>query len=148
MSIITDIKAGITGLTATYLGAEFKALEYVEDIAANNFRQISKGYAVRDIDGVETEGVNRSVTMNHNFEIAISDQYVQTSVNDSKLVLVKNDLLSKGLDLYKIMINEKAGAPSVVMNVLGLQLPEYELDDEAKVIVQRIRFNIIYRFGL
>lgn len=148
MTTLNDIKQGIITRTQFVLGSTYKPFPHVEDIAANNWNQVTKGFAVKSVSGNETSGVNKAYTMSHSYEVAISDQFVENKVSDTKLVAVKETLLGFCLDIYKDLINTNAGVPASVMNVLGLSLSEIEVDDEAKVVVQRMRFNIIYRIIL
>ena len=148
MSSVSSIKTSIKTALVTYLGNTYKELSFTEDVSQNNWNQIDKGYAVRDVSGSEISGVNRAYTMNLVCEIILSGRYYDTSIDDTRLVSLKDDLVGKVLDIYKIMINTKAGSPTIVMNITGANIPEVENDTDAKILVQKIQFNVIYRIQL
>jgi hypothetical protein len=148
MSIISDIKSDIQSQLATFLGVSYKLLPFSEDVAKNNWNQVVDGYAVRDVSNSEISGVNRAYTMALITEIVLTGRYNDGSISDERLIDVKDDLVGKALDIYKLMINTKAGSPSNVMQVNGLVIPEIENDEESKILVQRIQFNVIYRIQL
>lgn len=143
-----DIKDSIEAELVGILPADYQKLAYLEDVEKNNWKQIDQGYGVRGKALNETAGVTKTYTMLQVFEVVLTKRYNQSLKNEDELQQTSFDLRGLCFDIYKKMVNDHAGLPGTVMNVSGLFIAEPEPDDEAKVITQRMEFNILYRISL
>ena len=147
MTVMEDLKNSInTRLAALF--PTFQELDYVEEVENNNWNQIEKGYGTRALTANEIDGVNKRYTVNQVYEVILTERYLHSSTDETHLQSTSFDLRSKCLDIYKDMINTKAGLPSEVMNVHTVLIDEPEVETESKVIIQRMEFSIIYRITL
>lgn len=145
---MTDIKDAMLTEVAAELGASWKQLAYVEDIAKNSFRTSSERYGVRALAASEVPGVTKFMTFSQSFEVVLTKGYVESSIDDSEQVTKSYEIRALILDIFKRMVNNKAGDASSVMQVsdLAIDEPEYLVDD--KVVIQRATMNITYRLTL
>lgn len=143
-----DIYNSILARMGTVLDADYQLLDYVELIEKNSWNQVPKGYGVRAKIANEVDGVNKSYTLEQTFESIISDRYVHSSTNDIELRTTSFNLRNVALDIYKDLIKTKAGLPGTVVNIRTLSIAEPEVDEEAKVIVQRFEYSVFYRISL
>lgn len=145
---IRDIKTSMEGVIQTTLGSTYKKLAYVEDVEKNNFRTNSERYGVRALSGFEVPGVTKNPTFTQSFEVVLTKAYLDSSLDDAEQVEKGLDNYENMLDIYKELVNSKAGVPATVLNITNLTWgdPEYLVD--SKVAVQRATMDITYRFSL
>ena len=148
IDIIRDITNAIKGQISTTLPATYGEIAYVEAVEKNNFRQSKDKYGVRALAAGETPGVTKEVTIAQDFEIVLTTGYRESRTNDSKQVEDSLDLRAEVLDIYKTLVNNRAGLPLVVLNVSDLILSEPEYLEDDKVVVIRANMNILYRYSL
>ena len=145
---ITDLKDSIKAEVAAELGANYKELAYLEVIEKNSFRTGSERYGVRSLEASEQSGVTGVYTMKQAFEVVISKGYIQSSIDDTEQVTKSYEIRESFLDIYKRLVNNKAGIPSVVMLVTNLVISEPEYLEDDKLTLVRMQFEIIYRITL
>lgn len=144
---ITDIITGMESQIATLLPT-FSELQYKEDVQKNNLRASSDRYGVLAKASSEVPGVTKYLTFSQSFEVILIKKYYESSISDDKQVSAGLDLRDSALEIYKTLINTKAGAPAVVMNITELEMAEIEYLEEDKVAVLRSTVNITYRESL
>jgi len=145
---IRTITDGILAEMATVLGANYKTLAYLEDIQKNAFTMNNDRYGVRALVAVQTPGVTKYTTLTQSYEIVISKGYIQSKINDSEQVTKSYDIRAQILDIYKQLVNTKAGAPAQVMNVFSLIISEPEYLEVDKVVIVRATMDITHRLTL
>lgn len=145
---INDIIAGLSSRVSAVLGPDYSQLPYVIDVSKNNYNSNAKRYGVRALTATETASVTKNVTQLQSFEITLTDAYYESKLDDSAAVQTAHNLQDSVLDIYKDLINTKAGAPSVVMNISNLIVSEPEYLDDSKVVVIRATMDILHRISL
>lgn len=148
MTEVTDIKNSMKARIASVLGASFKELAYVENVDKNNWTQVQNGYGILPLEANEVPGVTKEITLDHNFEIVLTGQYNDSSINDVKIREKISGLKDLCLQIYKDLVNNQAGYPLKVMNVSNLFIEDAENNEESKVVYQRMQVIIKYRVSL
>jgi hypothetical protein len=146
--VMRDIKEAIEDEIQSELGSSYKLLAYVENVQKNSFRTSSERYGVRTLTGQQIPGVTRYFTITQSFEVVLSKGYIESALDDSEQVTKAFDNRENLLAIYKRLVNNKCGIPSVVMNVFNLLVSEPEYFEEDKVAVQRATMDITYRINL
>lgn len=124
-TIVQDITTGIeTRIAAVWTGSAI--LDYVLDVSKNNFDNANDRYGVRPLEAVTVAGVTRYYTLEQNFEIILTKEFINDH-GDSKQREVSYVLYDKMDDVFKDLFQTKIGLSSTVLNVGDLTLldPEY-----------------------
>ena len=147
---VTDIKATIKTRIATVLGSPWSELPHAIDITKNSFKGNAKGYGViaGGILQEETFGVLGSYSVNQTFTIKLTDSFSTKPADDSARQTVMDDLMDKSLDIYKDLINTRAGSPASVIHVTDLDVGEVEELVGSNVMSLTMTFIVKYRKGL
>lgn len=148
MGLVTDVKNNILTRVALVLGADYSQLAYVNDVSQNKFKGASKRYGVLPGSANETSGTNQYVTLDHQFQVILTDSYQagpDSQINDNLKAERINELQDKALAIYKDLATHKSliSASCLIINNLSIESIEF-LEDE-KVAVQRLNFNVKYR---
>lgn len=143
-----DIRDAMETEIQAELGATYKKLAYVQDVVKNNFRTQNNRYGVRALAATESDGVTKSVRLTQSFEVVLTKGYFQSNVDDSEQIERALDNRENLLDIYKRLVNNKAGLPGTVLNITNLTVDEPEYLEDEKVVVQRATMDITYRFSL
>lgn len=146
--VMRDIKEAMESEIQAELGVSYKPLAYIENVEQNSFRTSSERFGVRALTALQIPGVTKFYTFTQSFEIVLSKGYTESSIDDSELVSKSFDNRENLLSIYKRLINNKAGLPSVVLNVFNMSIAEPEILSEDKVVVQRATVDINYRLTL
>lgn len=145
MNIVEQINDGVTSEVASALGAGYSELSYLLDVQKNNFKTNTKRYGVRPLSGSTASGVTRQYTLDHSFQVILTHDYFSNPSNDQDQ-RDKTFLLFDKLDeIMKNLFINKAGLPSIILNIDSVSIAEPEYFDEEKVVVLRADFNIKYR---
>jgi len=146
--LINDLLAGIKTRVSTVLGSEFSELPFLIDVSQNNFNQNHNRYGVIPQASFETDSVTKYVTMEQVFQVVLTKAFIDDGISDADKQAKRTELQDLFLDIYKDLINTKAGVPSIVMNITDLNVEDAEYLDEEKVVVMKASINILYRFTL
>ena len=143
-----DITNAIDTEIANELGATYGTLPYLEDVSKNNFRSNNNRYGVRALTANQVPGVTKNVHITQTFEVVLTKGYYESNLDDAKQVDTAYDNQENLLDIYKRLVNTRAGIPGTVLNIQNLVVsePEYLVDE--KVAVQRATMDITFRFSL
>jgi hypothetical protein len=144
-SVVADILVGIKAIIVSELGAEYKELPFTLDVAKNRFAGGTKGYAAwMGLGPTQTAGNNGFITVDHTFEVTLTDTYGSSQTGDAAQRVQALALFNRMEAVYVRIVAEKAGVPSRVMSAerLAIQPPEF-LD--SNVAVLRASFDIKYR---
>lgn len=148
LDLMNDITTAMKSEIAAELGASYKELAYVENVQKNNFRTGNDRYGVRALQGAQVPGVTKNITITQEYEVVLTKGYIESSVDDTLQVSKSYDNRENLLDIYKRLVNNRAGLPSVVLNVFDLIIGEPEYLEQDKIVIQRATMNITYRFTL
>ena len=145
---IRDITNSMTAEIAAELGASYSTLPYLEDVEKNNFRSNNNRYGVRALAAFEVPGVTKNVHITQSFEVVLTKGYYESNLDDAKQIEAAYDNRENLLDIYRRLVNARAGIPGTVLNIQNLVVsePEYLVDE--KVAVQRATMDITFRFSL
>ena len=147
MSEVNDLVISLTSVCETFLGVTYSELKFKHEIEDNTFKGSNNKYGVIAQDITGTSGATRFVTVNQIFDINLTNSYITTVNGDSSKDNSRMILQDMSLDLYREILNTKAGSPSIVMNILDLSSEISELEED-KVIVNKLSFTIVYRKAL
>ena len=145
---MTQIKNALLSEISTELGASYKQLAYVVDIAKNSFKTSNDRYGVRALNAGATPGVTKTVTMLQSFEVVLTKGYIQSSIDDTEQVSKSYELRESAFDIFRNAVNNKVALSSVVMYVSNLQVSEPEYLEDDKVVIMRCTMDILYRITL
>lgn len=145
MNIVEQINDGITTVVTSSLGVGYSELSYLIDVEKNNYKSNTKRYGVRPLSGSTTSGITRNYTLDHSFQIILTHDYFSNPSNDQDQRDKTFLLLDKLDEIMKNLFINKAGLPSIVLNIDSVSIAEPEYFDEEKVVVLRADFNIKYR---
>lgn len=148
LDLMRDIRDAVTGVVSSQLGVNYRELPYLEDISKNNFRGNNDRYGVRALSGIEVPGVTKTVHITQTFEVVLTKGYYESNLDDSEQREKAYDNRENLLDIYRLLVNTRAGLPGTVLNVTNLILAEPEFLVDEKVVVQRATMDITYRFSL
>lgn len=139
-SIITSIKSSLSNT----LGSSWSEIDYSRNIEKNNNKGIKKRYGVNPQDAQEVDSQTRYITLDHNFEVILTDQYVNTPMSDSSEQTLTKDLLDKAFDCYKDFIATRLNNANVI-NISQYSSEPPETNDESKYVIVRFTFTVRYR---
>lgn len=144
MNIVEQINDAITATVSTSVGVGYSELSYLIDTNKNNFKANAKRYGVRPLDGNTVDGITRVYTLDHTFQIILTYDYTPHPTNDQDQ-RDKTFLLYDKLDeIMKNLFINKAGLPTIILNIDSVSIAQPEYADE-NVVILRADFNIKYR---
>lgn len=146
MANVSDIISAIKTLSGTYLGNTYSELPYGYNIAQNSKAVAKKGYSIRPMGSSEDTFINRTVTVNHNFEMILNDVYLASSSSDSAKRTAIIDLYDKMLGLYVQMVSTRLNS-SVVMQVHNMSISSPEVLEESDYVTIRMTFAVKHRYN-
>lgn len=146
-SLVTTIISGIEARLAAVLTA-YDPLRYYFDLAKNDYAGNNSRYAVIPKEVEAQAGVIRSVTVNQDFQIVLTNGYRNNPKSDTDLQAVVKDLYDKMDDVLHDLFLTKLGSPSIVLLVTLNSIEEPEILEENKVIALRMNMNVRYRRDL
>jgi len=86
--------------------------------------------------------------MQQRFEVVLTKAYVDNGISDTDKLSKSIELQDLQMDIYRALVQNKAGLPSVVMNITNLNIDEAVYLEDSKVVMVKSSFNILYRFNL
>jgi hypothetical protein len=143
-NIVEQINDAFEGLISTTLGVDYQELDYKWSVESNNFRQNSKRYAVVPSSAGTVSGIIRNYTLDHDFQVILTDNYISSNNNDDAKQTAVFLLYENLDDIIKEVFNKKLGLPSIVLGIGALTMDDVEFLEE-KVVVLRALFTIKYR---
>jgi hypothetical protein len=142
-TITSAIKGRVAAVLTTY-----SELGYATDLKKNSFKGNFSRYGVLPLGSQEVSSVTRYVTLSQQFELILTDGFINTPMSDAQQQSKTIALQDLAFSVYKDLIATKCGAPATVIQVNSFQssAPEYLTDD--KVVIQKSTFNVTYRQGI
>lgn len=146
--IIKELIEGFENTIQTVLGSDWKKLDYIFEIDKNSLSRNSKRFGVRAVSGISDSGVTRALTMNHDFEIILTDSYINKDGSDEKQRELVDELHKKIFEIFNSIFLTKAGKPQYIMNLNKLNLNEIEFITDDNITILRSQITVIYRQSL
>jgi len=144
MSTLTkQIIEGIEGRIESVL-PDYRKLRYYYDVEKNDYKGNDERFAVIPMGVESQEGVIRSITVNQDFQIVLTDGYRNGPKDDENLQDKIKALYDKMDDVLNDLFINKLGVPTIVLLSTLSGFDEPEILEENKVAV--LRMNIIVRY--
>lgn len=147
MAIVSDIISALETLAATTFGATYQRLKFVYDVGKNDERGAKLGYGVRPLAAIPVEGLMKTYTVDHTFELVMTDTIART-LDDNERRTAVNTMYDKGDSFFKAVVNTKLNNPSVVWVTQSPSFSEPEFLDDHKFVILRMQFVVKYRSSL
>ena len=148
-NIVEQINDSLLTEIAAAVGSTFSQLDYVHNVEKNQFRNQEKRFGVRPLGGIQVSGVTREYTIDQEFELILTTDYLDRDGNaDLDQVAQSLLLCDKMDDILVRILRTKVGIPTIVMAVSGFTLDDPVFIEEAKVVVQTTRVTVRYRQSL
>jgi hypothetical protein len=148
LDLMRDIQEALSLEIETELGSTYKPLAYIENVEKNSFRTSNNRYGVRALLSNQVPGVTKNVTFIQRYQVVLTKGYVESNLDDDKQVQASFDLRELVLDIYKRVVNNRAGLPGTVLNIFNLTIEEPAYLQDDKVVIIRAEFDVTYRFSL
>lgn len=150
MAEVDTIKTGMKTRIAAVLGSTYNELDHSIDVEKNTFKGNSLRFGVLSGPVIQNElaGVLKSFTVDQTYVVKLTDTFSTASTNDTDRTDTLDDLTENMLLIYKDFINTRAGAPSIVIQVLDLSIEDPEIIDKGNVAVITMTLTIKYRVNL
>lgn len=140
----TSISASIKAKTLAFLGSPWSELGYSRDVEKNSNKSMTKRYGVNPKGANEAPELTRNITAEHEFEVVLTDNYINTTMSDSNEQTVVQDLQDKSFSLYRYFIETRLNNLNVI-NITDFTMQESETNEDSKQVTQRFTFNVRYR---
>lgn len=145
-AIVGDILTNVRAQAASILTG-WQRLPYVFDVSKNNSTRAKLAYGVRALDASPADGVNRCYTLDHRFELILTDTIARGN-DDSLIETSIGTLFDKSDEMFKALVHTKISLPLVVLNISSPSLLPPELYEKEKIVAVRMQFNVSYRSAL
>jgi len=146
-NIAEQIRDNFETEVSTALGATYSELKYKVNPAQNDFKTNKKGYGVVPREAAVVEGVIRSVTVDHVFDVVLTQDY-HNQKSDAKQLVSTFELFDKMNDISDAVVSTNLSLPGTVyvVNLLSIDEPEYLEDDNVVVLIAK--YIIKYRTSI
>lgn len=146
-NIVEQIRDNFETEVSTALGATYSELKYKIDISQNNFKGNKLGYGVVPQEFEVVEGVIKSVTVDHTFDVVLTQDY-HNQKSDANQVTSALELFDKMNDVSDAVVSTNLGLAGTVfvVRMTGTDEPEYLEEDN--VVVLRGKFLVKYRTAI
>lgn len=139
-NIITEANA----IAASYLGANWKSLRYVLEIAKNDIRSGYQAYGVRPLEASSVSGPIGFYSLDHRFELVLCSTYARHD-SDSEIYTVLYDLYDKADEIYQLFEGTKLNLVGTVLLLSEPSVSEPEVLAEQGLVALRNQFTVRYR---
>lgn len=146
-STVSSVMTALLSTIATAVGTGWQELVHVQDLSKLNERTAKKGYGMRPMDATAVETPIRSYTLDHAFEIVLTDTLARVE-NDEEYRAVLATLYDKADEVFKRIILTKLGLPSLVVNVTGPSISQPEIGPKKIFIALRMRVLVKHRSAI
>jgi len=141
-TIITNMKTQIAAATG------FTELSLVVDPENNAKRMTKSRYGIIPGAANETDSNIGHYTVDHDFTVQLTDDYIKLKADDSNKRTVTNSLMDKAHDVYQKIVKTKAGTPASVMNVKNLAVSEPIYFENEDTVLVNVGFTLTYRISI
>lgn len=146
-TIVSDIITAAESLAATTFGATYQRLVFVYDVGKNTVNQAKLAYGVRPLAAIPVDGVMKTYTVDHTFELVLTDT-IARALSDDERRSTLNTMYDKADEFFKAAVNTKLSNPNVVWVVQSPSMSEPEFLDDHKYVILRMQFVVKYRSSL
>jgi len=148
MNIVEQIKDAMELRIVAVLPSTFSELKYKLKVEDNHFEENSKKFGVRPLEANSVPGVTQSITLDQEFEIILTDNYINLDISDEEQRIKTFNLYDRLDTIYTDLINTKAGIPLIVLNIPSLTISQPEYLEDDNVVALRAQILIKYRRSL
>lgn len=148
MNIVEQINDAVVSRIATILSSPWAELKYTINPAKNDFKSNAKRYGVRPLSGAVADGVTNYYTMDHDFEVCLTHDYIPSPVGDQDQKDKTFLLYDKMDDIFRDLFCSKAGLNSIILNIGDLNIEEPEYSVAESVVLLKATVTIKYRQAL
>lgn len=141
---VASIKDSIKARLSSVLGTEWSELNYSRNVQKNSSKGIANKFGVNPKAVQEVDSQTRFITLEHEFEVILSQQFINTPMSEANEQAAVTSLMDKGFDCYKDFISTRLSNSSVV-NIYEYASEEPETDEESKSLTMRFTFKVRYR---
>lgn len=146
--VVRDVITGMLSEISLELGSGYEELPYMNDVSMNNFNANHNRYGVRGGALTETDTVTKVITVTQSFDVVLTKAYADDGISDENARSEWLDLQALMLDIYKRLINNKAGVPASIIDIQDLVWGEPQYISGEKVVALTASMNVRYRFSL
>jgi hypothetical protein len=151
MSNISTIMTGIETTVQAALGTSYKKLDHILNVEKNKWKECVKRWGVLPGSAENTKGVTQANTLDHGFRIILTDEYISDILGDAGIITKQIALMGEMETVFKKLVNDKCGAPSIVRFVGEFAIDESMIFREPikdKVIIVEGRFTVRSQINL
>jgi hypothetical protein len=134
MNVVEQIRDALLLEVADELGAGWDALRFTLNPEQADFRNVKNSYGVRFGSAEPASTVTRTYTLDHSFEILLTDRVIKRQ-NDDEVLEAEERLYDKMDDIFRRLYNRKLGLPSIVLNVFDARMDAPEVLDNNAVLL-------------
>lgn len=144
MAAVSTFISSIKARAAFVLGANYSELGYALDVSKNSFKGNERRYAILAKAASEVPGNIGSVTIEQDFEIILTDGYINTPMSDSQAQAKAIALQDLALSIYKDLVKTKCGS-NTCLSVRDCSLSEPQFIEKDNVVAQSMTVKVKYR---
>lgn len=148
MNIVEQIKDACITRIGTVLGSPYAELNYTLDVHKNNFKSNAKRFGIRPLSGSSVGGVTNYYTLDHEFEVILTHDYLPAVNSDADQQAKAFLLYDKMDEIFRDLFCSKAGLNSIILNIGQLEMEEPEYTVAESTVVLRSKLTIKYRQAL
>lgn len=148
MNIVEQINDAMTSRIATVLGVNYQELNYIINVSKNNFKSNAKRYGVRPLAATTASTITRVYTLDHEFEVVLSHDYIPNPANDQDQRDKTFLLFDKMDEIFKDLFCSKAGLNNIILNIDEINMAEPEYSVAESVVILRSKLRVKYRQAL
>jgi len=141
MSNISTIKTGIETVVQATLGSTYSKLDNVIKIDQNRFSSEPLRWGLRPAPSNEVAGNTQANTLAYSFVLTLTDNYVSDALGDSEVIDKMVTIIGKTEDIYKALVMQKAGVPSIVRLVGSFSVKDVFVLHKDKIIIVECSFE-------
>jgi hypothetical protein len=138
-SILTNMES----ISAACLGAGWKKLQHVFDLAKNDLATGANGYGARPLAGSAAPSITNGYTIDQAFELILTNSTAPGT--DAAIMTAANDLYNKQDEILKVMVRQKLNLASTVLLVNFSSIGEPERFDGSEFVAIRQQILVKYR---
>lgn len=143
--LVEQVNIAMTAIVAAQAGVEYTELDYILDVEKNSFDRTGKRYGVRPIGGRTASGVTRNYTIDQEFQVILTNEYVNSGVDDVDQRDKTFELYDIMDEIFKAVFYQKMGITNIILNIDNLDLFEPEYLALNNVVVLRASIRVKYR---
>ena len=144
-NLVEQITDAMISEVQTALGSDYSKLCYFYDVSKNNFISNAKRFGVIPSSGVSGITPLRTYTIDHEFQVVITDNYFNKEDGDESQRAVIEELYEQLDEVTNRLYAKKLGIPSIVFFVTLDSMESPEFIEEDNVAIIRANFVVKYR---